>query len=211
MPIEKAKIVNTEKAGHEPIEVMFNPPSLKLNSSNSYADLKTPGGNQEQQQYIKTNPDTLTVELFFDTTRQGKDVTTVVNPIIELTKVSKATKEPPKLIFAWGEFSFPCVITSVDHLYDYFNSSGQALRAMLTVKFRRCEPEEKPAEPVKSAVKKVAQKATKTEVVKKGDNIMCFCVDPKDAKKVCELNGINNGLTMDNRTTLEIPVSSTNS
>ncbi|NLT57992.1 MAG: hypothetical protein GXX99_03420 [Clostridiales bacterium] len=190
MPMEKAKIINTEQTGHRPIEVMFNPPLLEMSSSNSYADLKTPSKSQENQQFIKKNNDSLTVRLFFDTTREGVGVNTAVDPIIDLARVPKNAKQPPRLVFAWGEFNFPCVITSIDHKYDYFDSAGRALRAELVVKFQRCEPEAAAQE----APSPKAQKAEKQVTVKAGENLSCFCVDPKDWRAVALLNGIDNPL-----------------
>lgn len=195
MPLDKARIVKPGKTKNETIYVMFNPPSMKITSTNKYADQKTPGGSQEKQQFIKKNNDILAIDFFFDTTREGKDVSAKVEPILELAKVPKNAKEPPRLEFAWGNFSFPCIITSIEHTYDYFNSSGHALRATLSVKFLRCEPEESlDGEP---AAKKAASKAAKTEVVKAGQDITCFCSNSSEWRKVAEQNNIDNPLLFD--------------
>ena len=193
LTMEKARIINKEKPGLEAIEVMFNPPTLKISSSNSYADSKTPGTDKkEKQQYIKTNSDMLTVELFFDTTRTNSDVRAVVQPILELTKVDKTTKEPPNLIFAWGSLNFDCIIISIDHSYEYFNSDGNAMRATLSVKFKSSEPKSAvKEEPLKAAAKKV-----KTVVVKAGQNCTCICEGkpPEDWREIAELNELDNPL-----------------
>ena len=249
MPMEKAKIINTEKGG-ETIEVMYNPPSLKILSSNSYADAKTPGKNQDDTQYLGNNNDILTVELFFDTTRRGRepvevrgagassgslaglaagaaagaaggiaaggvsgaaagvagglvggaaasisaDVRALVNPIMELAKMpvddtgKKATGDPPKLIFAWGAYTFDCVLISADQTYDYFNAEGQAQRATLALKFRRVKPTEGAAAPVQAT----QVKAVKKETVKAGQDITSFCENPKDWRAVAVLNNMDN-------------------
>ncbi|MCL1848312.1 MAG: hypothetical protein FWF83_01365 [Clostridiales bacterium] len=202
MAMEKAKIIDMEKGG-KAIDVMYNPPSLKITSSNTYADAKTPGKNQEQTSFLGNNNDILTVELFFDTTRKDKaltdllggsaDVRKLVNPILELSKVpkDKANKEgaePPKLVFAWGSYTFDCVIVSIDHTYDYFNSAGEAQRATLGIKFRRIEPSE--------AANKLKEKAQMTtvvkEVVKAGQDVTSFTEDPTDWRSVAELNDLDN-------------------
>ena len=197
MTVEKARIINKEKPGLDAIEVMFNPPSLKISSSNSYADSKTPGTDKEKQQYIKTNSDVLTVELFFDTTRTTDDVREAVKPILELAKVDKTTKEPPNLIFAWGSLSFDCIITSIDHSYEYFNSDGHAMRATLSVKFKSSEPKAEVKEgPLKSAKNKL-----KTTVIRAGQNCTCVCEgrDPEKWRDVAELNGMDNPFTVKDR------------
>jgi len=191
--MEMAKILNTEDSNAEPITVMFNPPSMKLSSSNTYADMKNPGSNQDRPQFIKNNSDILTVDLFFDTTYkkagEDKSVRTIVKPILDLAKVAPNKKEPPKLKFAWGDFTFDCVIVSIDHNYEYFTSSGIAQRATLSVKFRRVEPVDMTAK--KPSPKSLASVA-KAEVIKAGQDLTCFCVDPKDWAVLAELNKIDN-------------------
>jgi len=202
MPMEKAKIINTEKGGAT-IDVMYNPPSLKITSSNVYADAKTPGKNQEETSYMGNNNDILSVELFFDTTRRDKattdalgssaDVRKLVNPILELSKVPKDKQtakgeKPPKLVFAWGAYTFDCVIVSIDHTYDYFNSSGQAQRATLAMKLQRIEPSEAAN---KLDENKLVNTVTK-EVVKAGQDITSFSEDPTEWREVAELNELDN-------------------
>ena len=218
--MEKAKIVNLDNkvAGKSvPVEytVIFNPPSLKIATSNTYADAKNPGGNMEKQQFIKNNNDVLTVDLFFDVTRpvyytsqtkddpakndpekkkaeekkpvKHTDVREVVNPILDLAKVPKDKKEPPRLKFVWGEFVFECVIISIDHNYDYFDSSGHALRATLNVKFRRYAPPKAGVASADTAKKKLGSQQT----IKAGQDITCFCADPKDWRSVAEENELD--------------------
>jgi len=190
MAMEKAMIINTDNAGQK-FEVMYNPPSLNITSSNSYADMNTPGGNQEKQQYIKGNSDVLSVELFFDTTRSGKNVRDEVDPILDLGRVTKGAKEPPKLKFAWGAYTFDCVILSIDHTYDYFNSSGQALRASLKIKFQRIEPAGASAN---TSLSSSLFDVVKTEVLKVGQDLTGLCDVPTDWRKIAELNNIDNPL-----------------
>ncbi|MCL2707217.1 MAG: hypothetical protein FWE97_03555 [Dehalococcoidia bacterium] len=200
MPLTKAIIINTDKKEFEPITVMFNPPSLKVKSSNSYADPKIPGGAQDQQQFIKKDTDVLTVEFFFDTTRDGSDVSSAVNPILELAKVSKEKKEPPKLIFAWGDFNFPSIITSIDQTYDYFNSEGHALRATLVVTFLRCEPDNTSVQTTQA--KSAAPKAKPSIQVQAkqtlSDIAVCVCNDPAKWREIAEANSIDNPLLFNN-------------
>ena len=202
MALEKAQIINTEDPNSKPIVVMYNPPELKITSSNSYADTKAPGESKEKKQFIGKNNDVLTVVLFFDGTRMdqklresvdpfGIGIYAYVDPILKLGQIEKNKKTPPKLMFAWGSELFPCVILSIEQKYDYFDSTGCAQRAELTIKFQRHEPEEeKPAAKPKAA----ANKAT----VKAGDDLTCFCYDPKEWRVVAVSNNIDNPLTCEN-------------
>ena len=208
MALQKAKIQfeNEKKLMSESIDVLFNPPSLMINSSNDYVDLKNPGGSPDKDhQFIKFNADILSVDLFFDTTsiqpdeedlrktispEERKDVRDVVQPILDLAKTrsTKNNNEPHKLAFVWGSFVFHCVIVSIDHTYDYFDSSGKALRATLAMKLRGIPPEAPLAEKPKAA----ATKAAKKEVVQAGQDLACFCAKPEDWSKLASFNNIDN-------------------
>jgi len=202
MALEKAQIINSEDPNSKPIVVMFNPPELKVSSSNNYADTKAPGNSKEKKQFIGKNNDELTVVLFFDATRMDKSlresvdpygvgIYAYVDPILQLGRIQKNKKTPPKLVFAWGSEYFPCVILSIDQKYDYFDSAGIAQRAELTIKFQRHEPEEEaPAAKAKPSI-------TKT-IVKAGEDLTCFCYDPKDWRIVAEANNIDNPLVCEN-------------
>ena len=152
MAMEKAHIYNADDPKGKTITVMFNPPELKISSSNNYADTKSPGDSKDKKQFVGGNNDTMTVTLFFEYSRlegeervkadqAGSGIRYVTDPIIALARIPKDKKIPPKLVFYWGnEFYFPCVILSIEQKYEYFDSSGNPLRAELTVKFQRHEP-----------------------------------------------------------------------
>ena len=208
MSKEKAKIQfeDEKELVCKSIDVWFNPPSLKITSSNDYADLKNPGGTPEdKQQFIKMNADILSVDLFIDTTplqrevnekiitikpEQREDVRDVVKPILELAKTrsTKNKNEPHELAFVWGSFIFHCVIISIEQTYEYFDATGKAMRATLAMKLRRIETGAPAEEKPKTAVIKEAAK----EVVKAGQDLACFCANPEDWKKIADFNNVEN-------------------
>ena len=203
MALEKARIINLENPNSTDISVMFNPPELKIKSSNNYADTKAPGDSKEKKQFVGRNNDVMTVVLFFDATRMdeatknkmdpyGLGARAYVNPILELGKIEKDKKKPPQLAFAWGMEYFPCVILSIEQKYEYFDSSGIAQRAELTIQFQYHDPEEEKAPAAQT--KPAAKKAT----VKAGEYAASFCADPKDWRGVCTQNNINNPFTFEN-------------
>jgi len=178
MAMERARIYNMEDTNSKPITVMFNPPELKISSSNNYADTKSPGDSKEKKQFVGKNNDTMTVVLLFDYSRlesaerakadEAKNgIRYVTDPIIDLAKIPKNKKVPPMLVFNWGkEFYFPCVILSIEQKYEYFNSAGNPLRAELTVKFQRHEP----AEPSAIALKVADKLSSFTKIVEGMDH-----------------------------------------
>jgi hypothetical protein len=149
MSLVKALIINKDAQWYTPIVVMFNPNTLKVKTVTRYADLKTLNTEvTTKKQFIKPENDTLTVELFFDTTgltrntpigNIGVPVGGLVKPILDLAKVAKGKSEPPKIIFAYSDFIFPGFIVSIDQTYEHFNSLGMAMRATLTLTILHCE------------------------------------------------------------------------
>lgn len=149
MPLLKAMIFQKETFGfYFPIVVMFNPPSLKIKRVTRYSNLATLSADPEKKQFIKPENDTLTVDLFYDTTdcsitfnndaNYGVNVRAFVQPILDLAKVPKGKTEPPRIIFAWGDLIFPGFIASIDQTYDYFHTLGWAQRATLSLTIVQC-------------------------------------------------------------------------
>src|SRR6056297_4293531 len=67
--LEKAQlmIVNGKQKG-ETIECAFNPNAYTLEKSVNYGDLKATGSGASIMQFVDGNAETLSMELFFDTT-----------------------------------------------------------------------------------------------------------------------------------------------
>jgi len=72
MALTKAVILNLETKISIP--VMFNPPEYQLQKANQFADITIPGLGSSLLQFVTGNAQTLTMELFFDTTDTGLDV-----------------------------------------------------------------------------------------------------------------------------------------
>src|SRR5207248_1004687 len=112
---------------------MFNPPEYQLQKSNQYAEIGIPGLGSSLLQFVKGSAQTLTMELFFDTTDLGLDVRAFTSLVLALTDVNSDTHAPPALLFIWGTLIFPCVLESVTQRFEYFNAFGLPLRARLQV------------------------------------------------------------------------------
>src|SRR5688572_33182838 len=87
------------------IDVQFNPASLQLQVSNELKDTK----NNERKQYIAKANAKLTMELQFDTTDSGRDVTAktrriqaFIAPPLPAQDRARQSQPPPAVIFEWG-------------------------------------------------------------------------------------------------------------
>src|SRR5262245_29273926 len=133
MPLTKALIINTETTNSIP--VMFNPPEYQLQKTNQFAEVGIPGLGSSLLQFVRGSAQTLTMELFFDTTdsRGLRDVREFTEPVVGFTALARKTHAPPPLLFIWGSLIFPCVLESVIQRFDYFAPDGRPLRAHLSV------------------------------------------------------------------------------
>ncbi len=117
MTLQKAYFENLET--RQQIEVQFNPTDLNFSKSAQFAEIAIPGLDAPLQQFIRGGTETLTVELFFDTTDEGmaegaKSVTDEHSNIgqdqfwgtdkfYQLVKQNPDTHSPPRCRFSWGQ------------------------------------------------------------------------------------------------------------
>jgi hypothetical protein len=98
-----------------------------------------PGLGSSLLQFVRGNAQTLSMDLFFDTTDTGLDVRLHTNLVVGLTDINAETHAPPELLFLWGSLVFPCVLESVTQHFLLFDTAGLPLRAQLSVSLRSAE------------------------------------------------------------------------
>jgi hypothetical protein len=129
-------------SGGKRVEVQFNPQSLKVNFSNKNQGAEQPGGSTKQ--YVGSNTTKLAVELFFDTTADGKNVREKTEEIaffMQAKKEGNNNRVPPGVSFEWGSFVFRGLVDSMDETLDYFSDDGVPLRATISLSISRQEIE----------------------------------------------------------------------
>jgi hypothetical protein len=118
-----------------PIDVQFNPTSLRMQLSNTVegGDLR----GLPARQYLGSNSTVLSLELVFDTADEGetdsprsvREKTAVVEAFVLPRVDGKNKQAPPKLRFEWGNFIFAGVVDGVNIDIDLFAADGTPLRA----------------------------------------------------------------------------------
>lgn len=137
MALTKAVIVNLDATpGAPPVPVMFNPPTYTLSKTNQFAEIKLPGRASSRLQFVNGNAQSLSLELFFDTTDSGRDVRQYVAAVASLTEPVRSTRAPPRLLLLWGSLAFSCYLVSVLQVFDQFDTLGAPLRARLKAEFK---------------------------------------------------------------------------
>jgi nucleoid-associated protein YgaU len=130
------------QAGLEPrISVQFNPAEYSMAKGAQFAEIAIPGIDAPILQFVRGQTQTLTMELFFDTTASGMgedavSVKTKTEPVYRLSQVQSETHAPPRVTFFWGELSFKAIVDNVQQKFTLFNPNGVPLRATLSVSFK---------------------------------------------------------------------------
>jgi hypothetical protein len=124
-----------------PVEVQFNPETLKVTYSNSVS-----GGDQAgsaAKQFVSKSSTKLAVELWFDASaKEGAgDVRADTQKVLYFFKPVDQGKgkapAPPPVRFQWGSFLFEGVMDSMDETLEFFSADGRALRAKVSISISR--------------------------------------------------------------------------
>ena len=158
MALEKLTITpfsqKRKRQADKAITVLFNPSSYSIAKTvawNPSAGSGKPAGKQTQR---ALNAPTLafggggsrqlTLELFFDVTESTDthDVRKETDKIVKLTRIDRALEplRPPTCEITWGkgvsaDFPFIGVASNLTQRFTFFSSTGEPLRAALTVVF----------------------------------------------------------------------------
>src|SRR5215510_11498520 len=118
------------------VNVHFNPASLQLTVNNELKDTKS----NERKQYIAKFTAKLTMELPFDTTNTGEDVTITtrklqafVAPPLPKGDQARQEKPPPLVMFEWGRLKFKGIGESYRETIDFFSADGVPLRSTVNL------------------------------------------------------------------------------
>jgi len=149
--LEKLKILAFSDAKRKsaidgsPFEAMFNPQTLSLTNTNSFARGKGIGGGTQSATFVGTAPSNLSVNLLLDGTgvdamgltnlfSKPKTVQEQVDGFMALTHQSLSdTHEPSYLRVQWGKLTFEGRLSSATVNYTSFDRNGSALRAELNL------------------------------------------------------------------------------
>ncbi|MGI9303715.1 MAG: CIS tube protein [Gammaproteobacteria bacterium] len=166
--LEKLKIeYETKRIGKFTgrIEALFNPEELSFSRQASWKHerlaSKGVASDSGVQRFISSDPETLNVQLFFDTYEKSADKLTLghlkaavvpTNPfmsspeatnvkkhtekLVDLIRVNQELHRPPQCKLKWGEYEFfKGVLTSLNHKFTMFMPDGMPVRATVDCSF----------------------------------------------------------------------------
>ena len=229
----KAEMTRLNSKGHAEfpaIEVQFNPTEFTLNKAVQIPEIGIPGLDAPVIQFVRGQTETMTVDLFFDTTDSGMagdDVTAVTEKtdlFYQLIKIDRKTHAPPVVRFTWGARSnfpgshmngrwfsqnrtngFRCIVESVRQRFTLFTPTGVPLRAVLTVTLKEYKS---PEQQIKELGLQSPDR-THTHVVERGDTLSGIAGnlydDPREWRAIADHNNVTDPLDLKPGQIVEAP------
>ena len=191
--LKKAMIHVLDARGNKNYEVpvLFYPSDYTMEKSNEFSSINIPGLESPLLQFSRGNLETLSMDLFFDSYEEDRDVRDYTNKITNLLKIDPELHAPPVLRFIWGNLNFTCVLSRTSKKFTMFRSDGIPVRATLSVTFNEYRTEAESREnPHRSSDK------TKTYTIKQGDSLWAISSrqygDPALWRRIADKNNIEN-------------------
>jgi nucleoid-associated protein YgaU len=198
------------------IPVCFNPKEYQLDKSVTW-DTEKAFADAPPPEFKQPTPMTLTVNLQFDTYEERVSVREKYVKHIEKLAImrgkmdkntkNKSTVSPPVVLFVWGRFTFQGVVNTLSSKYTMFLSDGTPVRAECALKLQQVHSRD--LDDGKSTLSVKAGSSTKSYTVKQGDRLDLIAAtelgDSSRWTEIAMLNGIQDPVTMDNMTTLQLP------
>ena len=197
--LEKAKLMNVDKGTSQ--DVLFNPKEYSVQKSVQWEPHKAPGLDTPEQEFTSGNPAVLSVELFFDTYEDKKDVREAhTDKIMNLALIDPDKHRPPLVMFQWGGFKFQGVMESLTLRYTMFLPDGKPCRATANVSIKEAET----AEPELQS-----PDHTKRRTLKTGETLALIAHeeydDPAEWRRIADANGIMDPRDVKPGTVLTLP------
>ncbi|HEX4949759.1 MAG TPA: hypothetical protein VFZ34_24050, partial [Blastocatellia bacterium] len=141
--LERAKFKPVSRSGDE-VSVHFNPVSLQIAIQNTLEEK-----GRDKKQYVTKSVAKLTMDLVFDSTKDGSDVRVETSKIAKFMEPAASSQGrsggqnngriPTIIEFEWGAFRFRGLIESYRETVDFFSSDGVPLRASINLTLARQE------------------------------------------------------------------------
>ena len=204
MALEKAKLMNVDKGTSQ--DVLFNPKEYSIQKSVQWEPHKAPGLDTPEQEFTSGNPAVLSVELFFDTYEDKKDVKAEhTDKIMALALVDADKHRPPLVMFSWGTTQFKGVVESLTVRHHMFLPDGKPCRATVNISIKE-------ALTAKEQLEKNPRNSpdhTKRRTVKMGETLALIAHeeydDPAEWRRIADANGIYDPKDVKPGTVLTLP------
>jgi nucleoid-associated protein YgaU len=140
-----------------------------MEKSNKFSEVDIPGLESPYIQYSRGNSGSISMEVFYDTYNEKRDVRKYSKQLSDLMKIDPELHAPPPLRFIWGMPAvepYTCVLEKVSAKYTMFLSDGTPVRARLNITLKEFKTELNKREKAKQSPDK-----TKIYITKRGDSL----------------------------------------
>lgn len=213
-------------------EAVFNPTEYTLDKRIQVAEHQIPGLDSPVLQFVRGQNETLTFDLFFDTTADGmggsttRPVTDETDKFLQLVKIDPERHAPPVCLFSWGPArsfagsrvpapiesqarlrrgGFKCVVENIRQRFTLFSPRGVPLRATLTLTLR----EYKALGEQLRELNLRSSDQTHAHVVRQGETLSSIAAavyeDPTVWRRIADWNGLADPLALEPGAILELP------
>jgi hypothetical protein len=206
------------------LTVQFNPTEYTLTKAAQLAEIPIPGLDSPIIQFVRGQSETLSFDLFFDSTDKGVgsdavSVTTQTDPFYDLVKIDGDQHAPPIVLFAWGGDAFPGhrrpdsqqrhgfkgIVENVRQRYTFFSSLGLPLRATVSLTLR----EYKTLDQQVAELNLRSPDHSKAYITSAGETITRIAErtsgDPRDWRAIADANRIEDPLGLSPGMRLTVP------
>lgn len=204
MELEKVKIKRHIPNGDE-FEVLYNPNTYRVTDANQFAEIAVPGLRSPLIQFARGNVRTLSMQFFFDSYEEKKDVRAYTSKITDLLETESDLHAPPICLLSWGGPTFVGVLEQANLSFTLFLPSGVPVRATMDVTFK-----EYPETAIRAQLGRQRSSHFEKQVVVKSQDTLSriaaeFLGDPRKWREIANRNDIDNPLAIQPGQTLVIP------
>lgn len=206
--LEKAtiRIINGREKGTS-LECAFNPSAYTVDNSVNYGERGAAGTGSSVAQFVDGNAQTLSMELFFDTSEDSTDVRQAYTQYLDtLLSVDDRLQAPPACRFVWGGgLDFTALLERARKQFTKFEPDGTPVRARVDVVFRAFEPENGVADSGGAN----GSGRPESRRVTAGKHLWALAAeeygDPTRWREIADRNGVENPRRLVSGQSLEVP------
>jgi hypothetical protein len=194
--LEHATLTNVSKQPPIQIPVQFNPTEYGIDRGAYFAQLDVPGLRTPLLQFVRGEPQLLSLELFLDGTdtrasfRPDDNVEDRLKLLRQFVEIDPALHAPPVCLFQWLKVTFTGVVTSFKEKYSLFDERGKILRARVTVTLKSYEA----VEVQLREMHKESPDRTRVRVVREGETLAAISAEVYGDSRLWRILADANGI-----------------
>lgn len=195
------------------VHFMFNPFEFTISKTNAWDDKPISGTNVPLVTFKNGGAMSLTLNLYFDTTRNPSDVRAYTAPLWKMMMIDEAKAdpktgkgEPPPVAFEWGGLYFKAIIKTLTETFLLFDPEGVPLRSKAVVTLQQyIDVTDLPPQVQEQLANSAAQATEQMQEGNRLDNVAAQNGQPpSNYRQIAEQNNIDNPQRVPNGTPLRV-------